>query len=160
VPLAVPDWNEQRALSDLDIERITFASSNGNCQGYATARQVAVSPIAYQPGRTLVHEVAHAVLGHTAEFNMTDGNEATPRDIREVEAEAVSYLVCQSLGLCDGVFSRGYLQHWLGNRKHADQPIDEHGISDKSAHRIFHAADVILKAGRLAPASESSDSAD
>jgi len=71
-------------------------------------------------------------------MGMSDGDELTPRDVREVEAEAVSLICCQSLGLPGEVFSRGYLQHWLGKQK----------IEERSVHRIFKAADTILKAGR------------
>jgi antirestriction protein ArdC len=68
---------------------------------------------------------------------MSDGDEITPRDIREVEAEAVALICCQSLGLPGEEFSGGYLQHWLGKEK----------IEERSAQRIFKAADSILKAG-------------
>ena len=140
-PLCVPQWDEVRALSSLTIERVSFAHADGNVQGYACERKVAVSPIAHQAHRTLMHEVAHVVLGHTSQSSLADGSERTPRDLREVEAEATAYLVCQSLQLDDGVFSRGYLQHWLG----------KHAIDDRTARRVFHAADQILRAGRPEP---------
>lgn len=140
-PLHVPQWDEAVALSVLRIERVPYRSADGNAQGYAFERKVAVSPIAQSPHRTLMHEIAHVVLGHTAELSLVDTTERTPRDLREVEAEATAYLVCQSLQLDDGLFSRGYLQHWLGS----------HTIDDRTARRVFHAADQILKAGRPAP---------
>jgi hypothetical protein len=34
-PPAIPEWNEQKALAALKIERIPFEDLNGNCQGYA-----------------------------------------------------------------------------------------------------------------------------
>ncbi len=71
-------------------------------------------------------------------MGMSDGDERTPRDVRKVEAEAVTLICCQSLGLPGEEFSRGYLQHWLGKQK----------IEERSVHRIFTAADRILKAGR------------
>jgi antirestriction protein ArdC len=139
VPLAIPTWEEHRACHVLMIDREPFQRIDGNVQGYANQRSYAVSPIAYGPHRTLFHEIAHIILGHTAEFmGMTDTDERTPKDIREVEAEAVALICCQSLGLPGEEFSRGYLQHWLGSQK----------IEDRSAQRIFHAADQILKAGR------------
>lgn len=140
-PLHVPKWDEARALSALRIERVVYRSADGNAQGYAFERNVAVSPIAQLPHRTLMHEIAHVVLSHTAEGSLVDGAERTPRDLREVEAEATAYLVCQSLQLDDGIYSRGYLQHWLG----------AHTIDDRTAQRVFHAADQILRAGRPTP---------
>jgi len=138
-PLAIPTWNERTACHVLMIDRVSFRHTDGNVQGYALGRDFAVSPLAYLPHRTAFHEIAHIVLGHTAEMmGMSDGDERTPRDVREVEAEAVSLICCQSLGLPGAEFSRGYLQHWLGRQK----------IEERSIHRIFKAADQILKAGR------------
>jgi hypothetical protein len=64
-------------------------------------------------------------------------SESTPRDIREVEAESVAYILCSLLELPGLTESRGYIQSWLSGAE----------ISDKSAQRIFSAADKILKAG-------------
>lgn len=55
----------------------------------------------------------------------------------EVEAEAVALLCCESLGLPGAEFSRGYIQSWGKGQ----------AISERSARRIFHAANQILKAG-------------
>jgi hypothetical protein len=96
VPAELPQWSEARALEELKIERVPFCHPNGNAQGYATGRQVAVSPLAFMPTRTLVHELAHVVLGHTEELQrMDDDDSQTPRDLREVEAECVA-LICSS----------------------------------------------------------------
>lgn len=141
VPLAIPTWDERQACHVLVIDREPFRHMDGNCQGYACERRFAVSPIAYLPHRTMFHEIGHIVLNHTAEvMGLSDTGERTPKDVREVEAEAVSLICCQSLGLPGDVESRGYLQHWLGKNT----------IDDRTAQRIFHAADVILKAGRPA----------
>jgi len=141
-PLAIPAWDERQACHVLMIDRESFRHTDGNVQGYAHEKQFAVSSIAYLPLRTMFHEIAHIVLGHTAEqVGLSDADERTPRDVREVEAEAVSLICCQSLGLPGEELSRGYLQHWLGQQK----------IEDRTAQRIFHAADRILKAG-LPPA--------
>jgi antirestriction protein ArdC len=145
VPTDLPDWNESRALPTLGIERIAFDHPNGNCQGYAVDRQVSVSPIAFAPHRTLFHELAHVVLGHTAEVGRMDDDDLTPRNLREVEAEAVALICGESLSLGTPEYSRGYIQHWLAGES----------IPEKSAHRIFKAADQILKAGH--PAREGGD---
>lgn len=132
-----PEWDEQRALDTLNIQRVEFASMQGNCQGYATGRTIAVSPVAGMPVKTLLHEIAHVVLGHTAELQMSDGDERTPKDIRELEAESVAMLVCASLGLPGVEFSRGYIQGWYSGNT----------VPEKSAQKIFRAADAVLKAG-------------
>jgi len=135
----VSDWDETDALHMLNIERVSFVHTDGNCQGYANGRQVAVSPIAFMPHRTLFHEVAHVELGHTAEsIGLIDRGETTPRDIREVEAECVALICSAALGLPGEEFSRGYIQHWLRTET----------IPERSVQRIFKAADAILRAGR------------
>jgi hypothetical protein len=106
---AIPEWNEERALAALDIQRIPFEDLDGNSQGYAKrGRKIAVSPIAALPVKTLFHELGHVMLAHTDEGDLAD-TERTPRDIREMEAEAVSLLCCESLGLPGAEYSRGYV---------------------------------------------------
>ncbi len=140
-PADLPNWSEERALQVLDILRVPFELLDGNVQGYASGRTVAVSPIAFEPHRTLIHELAHVVLGHTADAGRLVDEERTPRNIREVEAESVAMFCCASLafpGAEDGIeHSRGYIQNWLRTDT----------ISDRVAQRIFKAADQILKAG-------------
>ena len=139
-PPALPEWNERTALAALNIEREPFEDLDGNTQGYAKrGRKVAVSPIAAQPFKTLFHELAHVCLGHTGDGDLSD-SEATPRDLREMEAEAVALLCCESLGLPGAEYSRGYIQSWGQGQT----------ISERSAQRIFHAADQILRSGRTA----------
>lgn len=138
VPTVLPDWNERDALDQLFIERAPFRHSNGNTQGYAVDRQVAISPVAALPQKTLFHEMAHVVLGHTEELRRMDDHEATPVNLREVEAECVALICCESLKLPGIECSRGYIQHWLAGEQ----------IPERSAQRIFKAADAILRAGR------------
>jgi hypothetical protein len=81
--------------------------------------------------------MAHVVLGHTKEHLMTD-SETTPRDVKEVQAESVAYILCSILGLTGLDESRGYIQGWLSGAS----------ITEKTAHQIYSAADKILKAGQ------------
>lgn len=132
----LPNFNIEMALAALDIEEVAFEHISGNTQGYASKRNIAVSPIAEFPHKTRFHEMAHVVLGHTAENNM-EYTTNTPQDLQEVEAESVAYILCNILGLSGTVQSRGYIQHWL----------QTDAIPEKSAQKIFGAADKILKAG-------------
>jgi antirestriction protein ArdC len=141
VPDPVPGWDGPTALSSLNIERVPFTMLDGNVQGYAKSRTVAINPVAGQPESTLFHELAHIVLGHTAEGSLnSDSSDRTPRDIRELEAECVALLCCASLGLPGAAESRGYIQSWFRG----------HQVPERSAQRIFTATDSILKAGRTA----------
>jgi hypothetical protein len=139
-----PEWDAERALDALKIEQIAFTATDGNCQGYAKQRQISINPVAQLPHKTLFHEAAHVILGHTTEADFTD-TERTPKNLREVEAEAVALLCCEALNLSGADYCRGYIQNWLcpaiGYKGDA--------IPEKSAQKIFQAADQILKAGRL-----------
>jgi hypothetical protein len=143
-PPRLPEWEAERALAALDIEQIVFTDTDGNCQGYAKKRQIAINPVAQLPHKTLFHETAHVILGHTAEAEFTD-TERTPKNLREVEAEAVALLCCEALNLEGADYCRGYIQNWLC------PAIGYNGdaIPEKSAQKIFRAADQILRAGRL-----------
>lgn len=131
-----PAWDADKALAGLEVTAATFDHPDGNCQGYASGRSIAINPVAAFPHKTRFHELAHVVLGHCAEATMAD-SEQTPRDIREVEAESVAYILCSLLGLPGQNESRGYIQHWLKGAE----------IPEKSAMKIFSTADKILKAG-------------
>lgn len=137
-PLSLPEWDATRALAALGITEVPFTHTDGNCQGYAREQSIAVSPLAAFPHKTRFHELAHVVLGHTAEGLLND-DDRTPRSLREVEAEAVALLCIEALGLPGAEYSRGYIQHW-----HASgEPIPE-----ANARRILKAADSILRAGQ------------
>ena len=136
-------------MAALGIAEIPFDLMDGNCQGYAKERGVAVSPLAALPYKTLFHEMAHVVLGHTRQDEsgtlgssafLIDGAELPdpqPRHIREAEAEATALLLLATLDLPGQEYCRGYIQSWLNGE----------GIPENSARRIFGAADRMLRAG-------------
>ena len=117
------------------IEIIDFEHVNGNIQGYAKTKEkkLAINPVAEHPEMTILHEVAHIVLGH--------GDRDIPRDLKEVEAETVAYIIGSLTDVNDNELSnsRGYIQSWLGENK----------LSEATAKRIFKVADEILKVGRV-----------
>ena len=45
-PVAIPTWDQTRALETLGIMEEPFTATDGNCQGYARQRTIAVSPVA------------------------------------------------------------------------------------------------------------------
>src|SRR5262252_6796377 len=141
---AIPAWDRARALRTLKVQEIPFEMMNGNCQGYATGRQIAINPVAQMPAKTTFHELAHIELGHTLEA--IHDSETTPRSLREVEAESVALLCLESLGMDGAEYCRGYIQNWLQGGT----------IPERNAQRIFVAADKILKAGIERKAVESS----
>lgn len=136
-PSLPPTWEKSKALATLNITETPFELLDGNTQGYAKGRSISISPLAALPHKTLFHELAHVTLGHTAEGQTHDG-ESTPRNLKEVEAEAVALILCETLQLSGAVYARGYLQSWLQGE----------AIPERSAQKIFHAADVIIRAGQ------------
>ncbi len=139
--LNAPTWDKATALTVLDITEKPFDLTNGNIGGYAEKRTLAINPVGTHPFRTLLHEIAHIVLGHTAEGDQLSDDPTTPRTIREVEAESVAYLCAAALGITEGADdSRGYIQNWHARGE---------SITDKHAQRIFKATDTIMKAGKV-----------
>ncbi len=133
----IPAWDAPRALEALHVQEVPFEHIDGNCLGFARQRSIAVNPINPMPHKTRFHELAHVLLGHTAEGQQAD-SDLTPRNLRECEAESVALLCCAALGMPGVAECRGYVQRWWGQG---------HEIPEPSARRILKAADAILKAG-------------
>lgn len=138
-PVEAPEWKLEQALETLEIKKVKFSKINGNIQGYAKDRELAINPLASDPLKTAIHEIAHIVCGHTAEV-VTD-TERTERSIREFQAEATAYLVMNELQITDKKQSesRAYIQHWLEDQKPTDAEI----------RKVFKATDEILKSGKV-----------
>ena len=139
--LTTPVWDRSKALGILAISEVPFEHLDGNCMGYARKREIAINPLNPMPHKTTFHECAHLLLGHCSEGEMSD-TEYTPKNLREAEAESVALICCESLGLPGAEFCRGYIQNWLSGDV----------IPEKSAQKIFHAADQILRAGHVSDA--------
>jgi hypothetical protein len=136
-PIESPQWDADAAMTGLDIALEHFEFMDGNVQGYAVKRRIAVNPMAEYPHKTRFHEMAHVVLGHTEDADCHDAA-SLPRSIQEVEAEGVAFLLCSILELPGRDESRGYIQSWL----------DGEQLPEKSAQRIFSASQKILDAGK------------
>lgn len=78
---------------------------------------------------TYFHELAHILLDHTNGRGATLSNQ-----VKELEAEATSYLVCSCLGI-DNEGAKSYIGHWKGTAEKVD----------KSALKILGTAEKILK---------------
>ena len=82
---------------------------------------------------TLAHEIAHEML------HRGDRRTLTTKQVRETEAEAVAFVVCQSVGLQTGTASADYIQLWHG----------EANLLRESLEAVQQTAAVIL--GGIAP---------
>jgi len=75
------------------------------------------------------HELAHILLGHAEKRG-----EGLSRQVRELEAEATSYLVCSCVGI-ENEGAKSYIGHWNGSKEKID----------KSALKILGTAEKILR---------------
>jgi len=64
----------------------------------------------------------------------------------------VALLCCESLGLEGAEFCRGYIQNWISR----GSGFNAEAMPEKSAQKIFRAADQIIRAGRTDPVHVSS----
>jgi antirestriction protein ArdC len=67
---------------------------------------------------TLAHEIAHEML------HRGDRRTLTTKQVRETEAEAVAFVVCQSIGLQAGTASADYIQLWHGDAKLLQESLE------------------------------------
>ncbi|MEA9985672.1 ArdC-like ssDNA-binding domain-containing protein [Subtercola sp. RTI3] len=134
-----PEWSEPRALGELAIKKVQFESINGNIAGYSQERNIAISPIAPYPFKTLMHETAHVVLNHTTEEGLEEYRQH--RGVAEFEAEGSAYLVMNALEATDqfdAAESREYIRGWLQGQTPPEVSIK----------KVFSTADKIVAAGR------------
>src|SRR5271157_3850342 len=59
---SIPGFDIDTALRTLNITRTPFEEMNGNIQGFANGREIAVNPLAALPYKTTCHEIAHIAL--------------------------------------------------------------------------------------------------
>ena len=91
--------------------QLEFKESIAPALGMSYGGKIAILP-GQQPAEefsTLVHELAHEML-HKAERRI-----ATTKTVRETEAEAIAFVVSQTIGLDAGRASADYIQLYHGN---------------------------------------------
>lgn len=130
----VTGFDIERVIKVKDIKRIEYNSVDGNCQGfcYPEKKELAINPLAENEFKTIIHEIAHILLKHHTD-NMT-------RDLHELEAETVAYIVLSVLNKAsesDLEKMRGYIQGWFKGKE----------VPEENAKRIMRVANDILKVG-------------
>lgn len=89
-------------------------------EGVSRGGEIAVRPD-LSPAKTfsvLAHELAHELL-HKGERK-----KATRRNVKELEAEAVAFVVCKAIGLDPGTSSSDYIQLYAGDKEMLMQSLD------------------------------------
>lgn len=94
---------------------ISFEKITGGANGYFSS---ATQSIVVKEGmselqtiKTMIHEIAHATLGHGGKDDKWD------RETKEVQAESVAYWVTQMVGLDTSDYSFGYISGWSKDRE-------------------------------------------
>lgn len=131
-----PTWTSSEQDEELYTRLVQFAQAqsitvtvktfNGSARGFYTPADHAITLQPDAGTKTLVHELAHALLHR----NVLARPE---QDVMEVEAEAVAFTVCTAAGLT-AESSANYIALWNGDAKTLNARLD----------RIRTAADQIL----------------
>ena len=108
-----PNWKSPERNEELQERLVEFAISRGiqvetkvlrgEIQGTSAGGKIELSPEAGT--KTLLHELAHELLHHSAE------GQSISREDKELEAESVAYVVSSHFGLT-GLASPNYLALW------------------------------------------------
>jgi hypothetical protein len=138
---------KERLIEYVENQGITLSYSEkiAPAKGLSSGKRITLLT-GMQPAEefsTLVHELAHEML------HRSERRTLTTKQVRETEAEAVAFVVCQSLGLETGSASADYIQLWNGSAK----------LLQESLEVVQRTAAVILSgiAPPLAPETETSD---
>ena len=98
------------ALLGYTVAREDLGRANGDCNFTARRIRVHSGVSDAQAVKTLIHELAHAVL-----------HDGMPLDRAraELEAESVAYITCAQVGVDSAGYSFGYLAAWGGGGEEA-----------------------------------------
>jgi hypothetical protein len=140
VALALPGG----VVSAIEVRSREATDPRGACGWYNLATKAIVvvteGVTRAQQFKTLVHEVAHAILHPAGEHH------AAP--VREVEAESVAYVVCSALGLDSSSYSFPYVSHWAQGESAAKLVQQSGERIAKTARTILEALELHRPAGR------------
>lgn len=120
-----PDWKSPASNEELQARLVGFARSKqiqvevnaleGSPQGVSSGGRIELSPIAGT--KTLIHEIAHELMHRGPD------REDFSRENKELEAEAVAFVVGSHFGLAD-LASPNYLALWDADEKKILARID------------------------------------
>ena len=115
------------------------SGANGDTHHAAGLIRVATNNDGAQQVKTLAHEIGHALLHDPEATSAGD----LARELKELEAESVAYVICRALGMETGEYSFGYVLGWSGAGEQAVAGIKA------STTRIQRAAAAVLKTFEL-----------
>ena len=134
----------KKALLEVSPVPVTFQPIEGSANGFyspATKEIVVDSRISEKHSlKTLIHEISHAML-HNPEAS---GSQST-RETKEVEAESVSYVVCQYYGLDTSEYSFGYIADWSTDKTTPELKASLENIRNTSNEIISNVEQILTK---------------
>ena len=134
------------ALVDIAPCPIDFEDIPGASHGYyhLTERRIAIRSgmSQLQVLKTCVHETAHATL-HALPEDGSKGKNPLDRHTKEVQAEAVAYVVCEHYGLDTSDYSFAYIAGWSKGREVPELKASLEVIRT-TAHEMIVAIDTAL----------------
>lgn len=105
----------KQILIEVSPVPVSFEPISGGANGYysPTSKQIVIKDDLpeFQTIKTMIHEIAHASLGHGSKEDKWD------REAKEVQAESVAYWVSQMLGLDTSDYSFGYISGWSKDKE-------------------------------------------
>lgn len=113
---------------------LNMATPAGGARGSwsSTTSTITVDPALprLQQAKTLAHEIAHAMAGHTT---------SDDRALIELEAETAAYLVMDTLGLDTSAYTFAYLANWAGDAAALDRVLEAGRAATRIADDILNA---------------------
>jgi hypothetical protein len=120
----------QVRAAGFSVSRGDCGSANG-CTNFAARTVVVAEQLSgRQADKTLAHELGHVLLGHEAQA-------VVDRDLAEIEAESVAYIVCNALGIDSAPYSLAYVAGWSGGSVERIRRTAERVVS--TAHAVLAA---------------------
>ncbi|TWT41510.1 hypothetical protein KOR42_47810 [Thalassoglobus neptunius] len=119
-----------RGLIESEGITLTYEAIPGGALGTSAGGAISIIPEleAAEEFAVLVHEFAHELL------HRGDRRSETTKTLRETEAEAVSFVVCNAVGLDTSTRSSDYIQLYQGDEKVLSQSLD---LIQKTASKIL-----------------------
>jgi antirestriction protein ArdC len=124
--------------------RIEYSGNIGLAEGVSCGGRIKVKEGLSSPEQfsVLVHELAHEML-HKGKENVSKD-----KKVRETEAEAVAFVVCQGIGLDVNSASSDYIQLYDGDKKMLLQSLERiRGMAAEILEVIASEKDPILRSG-------------
>lgn len=134
----------KEAMLQVSPVPVRFQPIDGEANGFyspATGEIVVDSTLSEKQSlKTLIHETAHAIL-----HNPETASSQSTRETKEVEAESVTYVVCQYFCLDTSDYSFGYIAGWSSGKEVPELRASLENIRNTSNEIISNVEQILIK---------------